>query len=198
MKQIISLIIVVSVSCRNVDGEKRTQKKADLKKTEDSSSIFSSSVIGWINANLKTRNPSLSTEERWQDDSLRQEPFELTKEFTKNYASVLRWSPDSTHILDIGSYGAVLTQDKNGKIYLEYGEPDTEVAMISVKNNQRTRLLYVGPSAEIKDGKWLNNTELMILGTFKSETGKIDTLSWKVDLQEKIFTLYNVSTVSQK
>jgi hypothetical protein len=36
----------------------------------------------------------------------------------------------------------------------------------------------------------------MILGTFKSETGKIDTLSWKVDLQEKIFTLYNVSTVS--
>jgi hypothetical protein len=102
----------------------------------------------------------------------------------------LRWSPDSSCILDLGSYGAKLRKDKTG--LSEEVEPDAEVAIVYPNQHQRTRLLNVGPSAKIIDGKWLDNMELMVLGTFTSEEGITDTLAWKIDPGEKLFTLYNV------
>ena len=194
-----ALLILLFVACNN-DPRKATTIDREKNKMEqnDSVPLFSPAVAAWVNANLKTAHTTLALEERWQDDSLQQEPFQLTQSFAQNYKTVLRWSPDSNYILDIGSYGAVVEKNNDGEVDLQYGEPDTEVALIDTKKSLRTRLFYVGPSAEIKDGMWLNNTELMVLGTFKSDVGVIDTLSWKVDLQSNFFALYNIKAIKGK
>ena len=190
MKQIVYLLsVIVLASCSNKRQEKNVDTTSSL--TEDSASIFSNAVTTWIDSNLHTSSSTLTLEERWQDDSVHKESYQVPEDFVKNYSPLLRWSPDS-NLLDIGSYGSAVVPDKKGQAHLEQGEPDTEVALVDMKHNQRTRLLYVGPSAEILDGFWLNNSELMILSTFKSDGGVTDTLSWKIDLQENIFILYNV------
>jgi hypothetical protein len=183
------LMVILAASCKNEEARNFPNKAAFA--TPDSASIFSGAVTTWINLNLKTATCTLTMEERWQDDSVRQEPYSLPENFIKLYTPLLRWSPDSSQILDLGSYEAKLKNDKTGLVIEEAG-PDTEVAVLYPHQNQRTRLLNVGPSATIVDGKWLNNTELMVLGTFTSDEGITDTLAWKIDLQEKLFTLYNV------
>jgi hypothetical protein len=188
------LIIVVLFSCHNRSSDKI---KEDIEPISDSdtASIFSNTVSSWLNENLKsTLSFKLSLEDRWTDDSLHAKPFTVTKTFLHDYSSVLRWSPDSSYILDIGSYGSVPTKNEKGETYLEGGEPDTEIALINPEKNQRIQYLYVGPSGEIINGKWLNNSEAIILGTFKNNPEQTDTLLWLVDVKQNLFRLYNLKT----
>jgi len=193
MKQVACLLLVIVLaSCSNKRQEKKVDTTSSL--SEDSASIFSNAVTTWIDSNLHTSSSILTHEERWQDDSVHAEPYQVPEGFVKNYSPLLRWSPDSTLILDFGSHGSLIVPNKKGHPHLEKGEPETEIALVDMEHNQRTRLLYVGPSAKILDGLWLDNSELMILGTFKSDGGVTDTLSWKIDLQENLFILYNVKS----
>ena len=166
--------------------------------SNDSSSIFSNAFSLWLDSslNLKSKQKTITVEQRWTNDSLKALPFHVTPRFISDYSTVLKWSPDSSSILDIGSYGFVPVKNSKGEINIEGGEPDTEVALIDTEKEKRTRLLYVGPSTTIVDGYWLSKDELVILGTFKDEA-KTDTLMWMVDLQAKLFRLYNIRTTGK-
>jgi hypothetical protein len=122
------------------------------------------------------------------------EAFIADKLFLTGYESVLKWSADSIHVLDVGSYGKVPVEDEKGDHHLEAGEPDTELALLNIKRNERTRLMFVGPSSNIINGRWLNSSELLVLGTFLTEPGRPDTLVWIIDINEKLFRLYNLKT----
>jgi hypothetical protein len=191
-------VLIICLACCNNKRESDIGTSTIAMSSEDSSSIFSNVFSQWIDStlNVKSANQKLAVEERWVDDSLKAEPFAPGSHFYTTYAAFLRWSPDSSNILDIGSYGMVPVKDKSGNIQLEGGEPDTEVALISHPRQERTRLLFVGPSATIIDGRWLSNTEAVIVGTF-SNPGKTDTLMWMIDFQEKLFRLYNFNSANK-
>ena len=197
MNKIIGLLFIIVVGC-NTGETDHTQTdslmKSEAGKSEDPSSLYSATTSDWLDSNLQPGNKTLTLEEQWTDDSLHSEPFVLNEEFISNYHTVLKWSPDSTYILDIGSYGSIPVTDENGKTRLEGGEPDTEIALIDRKNNERTRYIFVGPSSTIIDAKWLSNNEVVVLGTFKTDTAHADTLLWFIDRSEKLFRLYNVNT----
>jgi hypothetical protein len=165
-------------------------------KIEDSTLIHSREVTYWINNNFKSSgNKRFTLKDFSSNDSLPVEVFVADSVFLDNYRSVLRWSPDSAYILDVGSYGSVLVRDATGNYRLEAGEPDTEVALLDLQNKARKRLLMAGPSSTIVDGKWINNDVLLITGTFnKNGSGDRDTLLWLINVKENFLSLYKVET----
>jgi len=152
-------------------------------------------ISSWLDSTFETNvSRKFVLEDFSTNDSLLSETSPVNETFTNNYASVLRWSPDSLNILDLGSYGSVLVKNKAGSYTVEAGEPDTEVALLDLTKNVRRRLLMVGPSSTITNGKWLNNDELVVTGTFnKTGNGENDTLMWMINIKDNSFRLYNVT-----
>lgn len=203
MRKLICLLIVFAqfISACNTDNKDAKVGVAELTQSplmpkEDSTYLYSNIVTKWLDSNLHSSaaNRKLILEEHGKDDSLHTESFIADKVFITNYSSVLRWSSDSSYILDIGSYGTVPVKDAKGNVQLEGGEPDTEIALINMKTNERTRLMFVGPASTIIDGRWLDNSEAIILGTFNTSSGQTDTLIWLVNIKDKVFSLYNITT----
>jgi hypothetical protein len=204
MKRILFILMGACflINCKqrnNNAGDKRAAHsvRADSDaRTEDSILIHTKAVTDWINNNFRPSvNKQFTLESFSSLDSLPTEPFAADSHFFKNYRSVLRWSPDSVYILDMGSYGSVLLKDTNGDYKVEPGEPDTEVGLLDLRNKVRKRLLMAGPASTIADGKWINNNVLLVTGTFdKTGSGDRDTLMWLINVKEKFFNLYNVKT----
>jgi hypothetical protein len=100
----------------------------------------------------------------WKEDSLYITPFEPTADFYEIYKPYLKYSPDNTMFIDLDSYNLTVEKDKNGqKIAIESG-PDTEVSLVDVKSNKKTRLVFLGPGSSIEDGSWIDNDNLILLG----------------------------------
>ncbi len=171
-----------------------TLNPANVIRQEDSI-LTSTAASIWLREQLhvpvwKWRN--LELENFWHDEALAEQPFTLTPEFLKDYKSVLRWAPDSSVLLDIGSYGSVVVTKEDGTTRLEGGEPDTEISVIFPRGNKKARLLFAGPSSFIINATWLSNTEVIIAGTFDVEGNQQrDTLLWLVDVKQNRFRLYN-------
>jgi hypothetical protein len=163
--------------------------------SEDSLMIFNNSAQNWISNSIKKTNIDWNRfhlEEFWNDDSLQVNPFKPEADFYKDYAQVLRWSPDSNYVLDIGSYGSVKIKDnKTGNTKIESGEPDTEISIIYPKTKVKARLMFFGPGTVITDGRWLDASQVAVLG-INNETAdhSADTLLWIVNTKENFFRKY--------
>ena len=198
MRLIIFLVAMLFIiGCNNKTTEVELIDSTDYVNeiiTEDSSVLLTKGVQDWVGSILKKPvSPAITFEEFWKDETLIETPFTAENDFYKNYSSLLRWSPDSNYILDIGTYGTVLTTDAYGNPGIESGEPDSELALIEPGKNTRTRLMFVGPSSEILDAKWVDNKKAIVVGTFDTTGNKTyDTLVWVINVKDKIFRLYNV------
>jgi hypothetical protein len=161
---------------------------------KDSITIINENVFDWISKQLgktPTELNNIALEEYYKNDSLPAESFEPGKEFFTNYASVLRWSPDSNYVLDIGSYGSVLIKDENGTTKVEAGEPDTEIALIEPAKKQKKSLFFAGPSSTIFNARWVSKDDALILGSFdESGNGYPDTLFWMVNVKDNFYRMY--------
>jgi hypothetical protein len=192
----------LAISCNNSDNnaeppvEEVTLDSAQTAKSireEDSAKIFNNNAE-WLTKNLKNNSINwnkFKLTEFWGVDSLEKRAFVPAADFYKNYASVLRWSPDSSFVLDIGSYGSVLVKDKAGKMSVAGGEPDTEVSMINTNEKTKSRLLFLGASSEIFDSKWIDSSQVAIMGTVDEKgNNMVDTLMWLVDVKQNFFRKY--------
>ena len=161
--------------------------------SEDSMMIFNNNA-DWLSESIKKNNIDWNRfhlEEFWSDDSLQKKSFQPDKEFYKDYAQVLRWSPDRSYVLDIGSYGSVKIKDNSGNTRIEGGEPDTEVSLLYPKEKNKVRLLFFGPGTTIVDGRWLDSSQIAMLGLY-DENGNHhpDTLMWIINAKENFFRKY--------
>jgi len=198
-------VIIFAFSIASCSGNEKEQQKEntvadDSVQTvrsitmEDSMMIFDNKAANWISETIQKNSIDWNRfhlEEFWSDDSLMKKSFEPEKEFYKDYAQVLRWSPDSSYVLDLGSYGSVKVKDKSGNTRIESGEPDTEVSMLYPKEKHKTRLLFFGPSTTIVDGRWLDSSQVAVLGLY-DENGdhQSDTLMWIINAKENFFRRY--------
>ena len=201
------LATILQTACKNNEsnGSKNQEEEEIVQDSlqtakgiisEDSAMIFKNEGPLWLGNSLKEERldwKKFQLTEFWTIDSLRQTRFEESAEFYKDYASVLKWSPDSSFVLDIGSYGSVLVKDKNGKMQVKGGEPDTEVSIIYPKKHTRERLMFMGPSSQIINAHWINASEVAILGSFENNDHNPDTLFWIVDIKENFFRKYKYS-----
>ena len=196
------MLFLISISCSNNEqqAKKENTVEDDSLQTvksivsEDSVMVFRNNASNWIGESIQKTGLDWNRfhlTEFWSDDSLIEKSFEPSRGFYKDYEQVLRWSPDSTYVLDIGSYGSVKVKDENGQTHIKSGEPDTEVSMIYPKTKSKLRLLFFGPSTSIMDGRWLDDSQVAVLGIYDEKGNHHpDTLLWIINAKDKFFRKY--------
>lgn len=117
--------------------------------------------------------------------------FTPKKDFYKDYAPVLRWSPDSSHLVDFGSYGQVVVRDASGKTSLEGGEPDTKVELINPKSGTQSQVLFGGPGLQVLNVKWISKQTFVLLYTNTVHT-QPDTLIMIADVDGQVLRQYQL------
>lgn len=96
------------------------------------------------------------------------------------------YSPDSSQVVDMVSYGNFLHKGKNGKVVLEAGEADTEVAIVNVQTKKRERILFTGPSTIVKEAVWINDHTVLIAGGTYNEDNRLLPVIWRYDTDSKL------------
>ncbi len=203
MKFILAIVLIAALlqSCKNGNDKQAVQINDSLAAVErivsnDSLMIINDSADNWLANELSQNQISwnqFQLKEYYKNDSLEPDLVAPSEEFYKNYKSVIRWSPDSSYLVDFGSYGSVLVKDNEGNVRVEPGEPDSEVSLLQPSENLKWSLFFVGPSASIFNAKWVNKENVLILGSFdETGVGKPDTLFWLVDVKQNFYRMYNL------
>lgn len=95
----------------------------------------------------------------------------------------LVYNADSTRAIDLVTYNYII--DKNdGQPVLEPTGPDTEVAVIDLKTNMRTRIFFSGPGTIIRDGKWLDENTVLLGGAENVSSTAIKPILLRINLEE--------------
>jgi len=113
------------------------------------------------------------------------------KELLRDYSIFLRLSPDSTYLLDFGSYGVTMTRDKSGRLFIQDGDVDSEIRLYNNITKTSRRLMFHGPSSNTWDAHWAGNQQVALLGTFDtSNNHHPDTLLWLINVKDNFFRQY--------
>jgi hypothetical protein len=197
-----ALLLCIITSCNNSNQKNEEEQTitddslqvANSIISEDSAIIFNNKADDWINQSLKNYNGNwkkFKLKEFWNEDSLQANPYEATPEFYKTYHDLLKWSPDSSYILDLGTNGATVVKGKDGKPHLENGDIDTEISLLDPKAKTKSRILFFGSAAAVINAHWIDSTQLAILGTNDEKLDQHpDTLLWIINTKEKFFRKY--------
>lgn len=198
----VALLVVAVAGCKcNNKAEEDKAIELDSTQTaqsiiqEDSVMVFDNMNDPWITENFKTRGFTWSGFKLvsfWAEDSSAKKPASFTPDFFTRYASVLKWSPDSLYVLDIGSYGGVVVKDSSGNSIVAKGEPDTEVSLLYPKENKKTRVLFAGPSLHVINATWADSSQVAMLTTLDTARNgsKQDTILWMIDVKENFYRKY--------
>jgi len=119
--------------------------------------------------------------------------FQPEASFYKDYAPVLRWSPDSSYLLDFGSYGNIPVKGKEGRTALEGGEPDTKIMVAIPSQHTQWLVMFAGPGTAIVDAKWKNQHQFMLLYTFEQDSGHKDTTLIMGDMRTRGLHWYQLN-----
>ncbi|HKH60870.1 MAG TPA: hypothetical protein VKA49_08565 [Flavitalea sp.] len=126
-----------------------------------------------------------------QDDALVISPFRPDTSYYPTYGRLLRYSPDSSMFVDLDSYNMDFQKNKAGKLYpIEHG-PDTEVSLVDLEKNQRSRLVFLGPGNGVEDGGWIDSNSVVLIGYYEKDTSKIKkAVIWRYHIPTKTFHIY--------
>ncbi len=195
MKRIVKLSVIGSIllfaSCNNsADTE---TNNGDTSAVETEETTFS----------VNEEFPGLFTYLQSQDSSFSVDKFEGGEMDTKDSLSRMKidtaqlrpfrpyliYNSDSSKAIDLVSYNYVLS-NKKGKTVIEQGGPDTEVAVLDLKNNTRKRILFLGSAGTVLQAKWDGDNTIAIVGAEEVEEGKIKPSVWKYDWTTGKMELY--------
>ncbi len=160
----------------------------------DYGALFKNKTNAWLYKMLMNKQnkwANFTLIDYWRKDSMKEYAYTPANGFFTEYAMFLEWSPDSSYILDYGSYGVEMKKDKNGKYYVESGDVDQEIALINNKAKTAARLLFFGPSTNAWGAHWIDTTQVALLGRYNAAIGEHpDTMLWIIDVKNKFFRKY--------
>lgn len=164
--------------------------------SEDSAMIVNNGADSWITQSLHSNTVNWNRFHLaafWYEDSLEQSTYNDDPSFYKDYSPLLKWSPDSSYILDIGSYNAIIIKDKLGNPAIAQGEIDSEIALLDPKTKTRKTLAFFGSASSLISARWIDSTQLAFF-TAINEKGdqQADTLLWVIDAKDKFFRKYKL------
>lgn len=148
---------------------------------------FSSNLQPWLERTTQQRTLRLDQfqyVDNWMEDSLIISPANLSPEFYKTYKQVLIYSPDSTKVLDMGSYGAMPSKNSKGQATIVQGEPDSEIAVLDRLTRQRRRIFFFGPGTSVEQGFWMNDTTIILAGKTEEQPNEFKPVIWTVRLEK--------------
>jgi len=149
------------------------------------SKLLNNSGLTWTNFRLTDFEKRNSEVER--DDT-------LSKKFLDDYAGILEWSPDSSYLLDLGSYNREVKKDKAGKTHLEVIDFENEIRLYDVIAKKSKRLFFNGTASSTWDGHWADSSQVALVGVSDtSNSHHPDTLLWLIDVKNNFFRTYKYS-----
>lgn len=149
---------------------------------------FSSNLQPWLDRTTQLRTLRLDEfryVENWMEDSLIVSPANLSPDFYKTYKQVLIYSPDSSKVLDMGSYGAMPSKNSKGQATIVQGEPDSEIAVLDRLTRQRRRIFFFGPGTQVEQGFWMNDTTIVLAGKTEEQANQFKPVIWTVRLEKE-------------
>lgn len=111
-------------------------------------------------------------------------PRFFAPEELEQFKPFLIYNADSTKALDLVSYNFLVNKDSTGPV-LEATGPDTEVGVINMKDNMRTRIFFSGPGTILREGKWLDSTTVLLGGAESVSNTAIKPFVVRINLKEK-------------
>lgn len=99
-------------------------------------------------------------------------------------------SPDGKKAVDLYAYQRKLKKNKDGKVTMQGGGPDSEVAVYGLTPNGRTRVLFCGTPCHFDDAVWLDNNVLLIAGYSNEINKQFHPMIWRIDLKKQSIWRY--------
>lgn len=192
-------LICMFVAC-NTGGDKQTDNDdttdtATFDTTETFTPVdtstefietFSSNLEPWLKRTTKVttlRLDNFSYVDNWVEDSLTVSQANLSADFYKTYKPLLVFSPDSSRVLDMGSYGAMVGKNSSGQTTLVQGEPDSEIAVLDRATRKRRRVFFFGPGTAVEKGFWMNDSTIVLAGKSEDSASVVKPVIWTVKLE---------------
>ena len=204
-------LILALASCSNNEQANNTHGITDSTSLEDSMSVepennqlTETSISTLNNSGIYKFAKDKSPEFEWKkfqlvrfwnlDDAAATENFTPEKSYYQAYGSFLKYAPDSLKFIDLDSYNIDIRKNKDGRLIGYEQGPDVEVSLVDLKKNQKKRLLFLGPGNSIEDATWIDNDNLLLIGTAVDSvgTGSIPTV-WKYNVPDRSFWVYETS-----
>jgi hypothetical protein len=212
-------LMIFAMSCKdNPDKEADDTEIADADSLdiEKVDTVLSNETISFFNQSgfsefAKSKSPQFDWSkfrmtDSWQDDSLTVVDFKPAANYFDTYKTLLKYSPDSTRFLDLDSYNIAIDKDKNGRLSGNESGPDTEISMVNVRSNKKTRLLFSGPGSSVEDGSWIDNDNVVLMGFQEtapasnaapaqasgSNTGGKVPVIWRYNLTTSTYYIYEL------
>jgi hypothetical protein len=188
-KSLYILLLILSVSCQNTDPEKKAEETPGSTQGAESAGEE-------LNTETHTLHELASPIFKPDSGALSAAEFEvgeiasldqvqgtpLDEKKIAPFRHLLVYNRDSTLAADLFSY-SYISVEKGGKTVLTPGEPDTEIALVDLKNKTRRRLLFTGPSFIVADARWTENGKLIIIGGEQLQK-EIKPVAWKIDVRK--------------
>jgi hypothetical protein len=147
---------------------------------------FSSNLGPWLKRTTRVttlRLDNFSYVDNWVEDSLIVSQANLSPDFFKTYKPLLVFSPDSSKVLDMGSYGAMVNKNSSGQTTMVQGEPDSEIAVLDRATRKRRRVFFFGPGTAVEKGFWMNDSTIVLAGKSEDSASIIKPIIWTVRLE---------------
>jgi hypothetical protein len=207
---LITLILILA-SCNNTDQAHSavtvidsTSSKDSADAETDSNLLTENSISTLNNSGIYKFAKEKSPEFEWKnfelvrfwkvDDAARSEKFLPEKNYYQAYGSFLKYAPDSSRFIDLDSYNIDIRRNKDGKLIGYEQGPDVEVSLIDLNKKEKKRLLFLGPGNSVEDATWIDNDNLLLIGTAvdSAGTGSIPTV-WKYNVPDRSFQVYETT-----
>jgi hypothetical protein len=140
---------------------------------------------GWLDSSTAGQFETNKLERTMVDTIAATDSITMEADRFEQFKPFFVYSPDSSQVVDLVSYGNFLHKGKNGKVVLEAGEPDTEVAIVDVQTKERERILFAGPSTVVKQAVWIDDHTVLIAGGTYDEQNRLQPVIWKYDTVNK-------------
>ena len=195
MKIIPALIFfLVFFSCNNKSKETVVEEPVETVEEEDiEPSLDLSNNFQELNAFLMEWDSSFSPGKFSQEEEILLDSISwhaMDQETMEEFSPYFVMNADSSLALDLVSYNFIIT-NKNGVQRVEFAGPDTEIGLIDLKRNKRKRILFLGSSGLVLDGKWDEKGNIILAGAQEAGQGNLQPLIWRIFPAENKIETYS-------
>jgi hypothetical protein len=115
------------------------------------------------------------------------------KEFYDLYKASLVYAPDSSHFIDLYSYGLML--ERKGKKIIASSDVDNSVTLYDLKTKVWRRIAFSGPSSWVEEAVWTSPSTFILAGVGHNDDGETEAYLVLGNTKTKTFSWFESNAI---